>query len=367
MKQKDLPGIKEKQHKQVSEWQVGSFTSDTTYTVKQDGKRWTCTCPSYMKKKKACKHIQRIREKLGLSKPDASGWKSGIQKGIRRNDLPLLRLCFDRLWQDKTLRRWLLWRLPILAGEEVESYVGLTSRLQGNASRESVWELLARMSVSHKSKESEGLRVCSHLVIEQKWSPEDFVQGERLRELLSWMEIQKRIDWDGKNKEEFWSWFNVSMNEYAKETLITCKRRFYTGGMGGDRELMITIAWMCVTRPWPEPEIMDVPKEEDVEPAKGLPWYVLDMHTGVGKAIRSELRKLIEDRMEWRYVTDDLWFNSESAQVDRLFPDSFWWPTMLRMLWKKYGKTEQEAKQDWQVWRPRIKALVEKEMANQHV
>lgn len=366
MTQQKLPGIpskpkKDKKDVTIREWRVPSFRSNKEYVVRQEEKKWTCTCPSYMKRKKVCKHIQRIREKLGLSKPDASGWKSGIQKGIRRNDLPLLRLCFDRLWQDKTLRRWLLWRLPILAGEEVESYVGLTSRLQGNASRESVWELLARMSVSHKSKESEGLRVCSHLVIEQKWSPEDFVQGERLRELLSWMEIQKRIDWDGKNKEEFWSSFQT-LSSYAKETITTSKKRFYGGGMACDKELMVTVAWMASREDWQEPEAFPVPGEDAVQKITTLPFFIYDGHTSIGRLIHAQLRKVIPDKEQWRYVTDDLQFNMESARCDRLTGNSFWWPLMVNALWRRYGRTAEQAEKDWETWRPVIQKMIEEQI-----
>jgi hypothetical protein len=357
---------KDKKEVTIKEWKVPSFSSDQVYTVRNEGSRWICTCPSYLKRRRQCKHIVHIRQRLGLVREDLSPWKSAIQKSIRRGDLALLKLSFGKLWEIDP--KWLLWRFPILCGEESEMFVGIGGRVSftENPSREEIWKVLANMTIQAKSKEAEGLRVFSRQIIEQKWNPEDFVEGERLRELLAWMDVQKRIDWDGTNKQEFWSWFNAGENPYVKETLTTCKRRFYTGGMGGDRELMVTIAWMCVTRPWQEPEMIEVPKEENVEPAKGLPWYVWDMHTSIGKIVRLELRKLIEDRMEWRYVTDDLWFNQESAKCDRLAEGSFWWPLMVNALWKRYGRMPEEAERDWQVWRPRIKALVEKEMVNQH-
>jgi len=71
--------------------------------------------------------------------------------------------------------------------------------------------------------------------------------------------------------------------------------------------------------------------------------------------------------MEWRYVSDDLWFNMESARCDKLASGSFWWPLMLSMVWKRYGRTEEQAKKDWETWGPRIRALIEKSMGNHHV
>ncbi len=103
-------------------------------------------------------------------------------------------------------------------------------------------------------------------------------------------------------------------------------------------------------------------KEEDVEPAKELPWYVWDMHTSIGKIVRSELRKLMEDKMEWRYVSDDLWFNQESAKCDRLAEGSFWWPLMVNALWKRYGRTEEQAKRDWSEWAPRVQRMIEEQV-----
>lgn len=374
MTQQDLfEGVKNNTSKKgkkeviIEKWKVKSLSSDKEYDVTRAGSRWSCTCFRFVEMKKQCSHISWKKEELGLVKPDSSGWKSGVQKAIRRGNLSLLKLSFGKIWEIDP--KWLLWRFPILAGEETDRFTGIAGRVSftDTPTREKIWGCLANMTLQPKCKEAEGLRVFSRQIIEQKWNPEDFVEGERLRELLAWMDVQKKIDWDGQNKQEFWSWFNVSMNEYAKETLTTCKRRFYTGGMGGDRELMITIAWMSVTRPWPEPEIMDVPKEEDVEAAKELPWYVWDMHTSIGKIVRSELRKLIEDRMEWRYVSDDLWFNSESAKCGKLVQGSFWWETMVRSLWKRYGRTPEEAANDWERWMPKIRSMVEKEMANQHV
>jgi hypothetical protein len=122
---------------------------------------------------------------------------------------------------------------------------------------------------------------------------------------------------------------------------------------------MICIGWMCTVMPWPEPEQVQVPAETYVEPAKELPWYVFDGHTTVGKMVHSQLRGTIQDRKEWAYITDDLQFNMESAWIDRLQNGSYWWPKMMEMLWRRYGKLPQDADRDWQRWRPVIQGMIE--------
>jgi hypothetical protein len=246
MTQKDLfPGIPSKLKKgkkdvTIREWRVQSFTSNKKYTVTQKGPKWLCDCPYFMGKKRQCKHITFKKQELSLVKPDMSGFKSGIQKAIRRGDLPLLRLSFQQLWEKD--KRWLIWRLPILAGEEVESYVGLMGRLQGNATGEAVWDLLARMTLSPKSKECEGLRVTSHIITEGRWRPEDWVQGERLFQLKSWMDVQSRFQAADKDKRPFWEWFEKHFQQsegYARETFVACKKRSGMGGMTGDVDLTV--------------------------------------------------------------------------------------------------------------------------------
>jgi hypothetical protein len=183
------------------------------------------------------------------------------------------------------------------------------------------------------------------------------------------MDVQTRFQAAGKDKRPFGEWFEKHFQlseEYARETFVTCKKRSGMGGMVGDIELMITVSFLASTTDWTEPPMVEVPREQDIEPLQTLPWWCHDQHSRIGKIVSWKLKEMIQDKQEWRYIVDDLWFNQESAKVNALTPNSFWWPTMLQMLWKKYGKTEQEANEDWQVWKPRIKALVEKEMANQH-
>lgn len=362
MKQRDLfPRIPSKPKKgkkdvTIREYQVPSFSSDQVYTVRNEGSKWTCTCPSYLKQRKQCRHIVFQKQKLGLVKPDSSGWKSGVQKALRRGSLPLLKLSFGMLWElDKA---WLKWRMAILCGEESERFVGMSGRI---SEREDAWRLLVSMAISPKSKESEGLRICSHIILEEGWRAEDFVSGERLFQLKAWMDVQARIDWDGKHMEEFWSSFQAS-SSYARETITTCKKRFSRWGMIGDRELMVTVGFLASTTEWTEPEMAVVPKEGEVESMESLPYYVFDRHTAIGKVVYYRIRKMFPKKKEGDYWGDDLIFNMQSAFCDRLAPGSFWWPLMLRMLWQKYNKTPQEAERDWAEWSKKVKEMTEKAM-----
>jgi hypothetical protein len=111
--------------------------------------------------------------------------------------------------------------------------------------------------------------------------------------------------------------------------------------------------------------MVEVPQEQDIEPSQNLPWWCHDQHSRIGKIVSWKLRQTIQDKQEWKYVADDLWFNMESARCNELAHGSFWWPLMLSMLWKKHGRTADQAEKDWETWGPRIRALVEKSMGNQ--
>lgn len=323
MKQSNLfPGIEKKPKKiqkeaVAQEWKVPSFTSEKEYMVRQEGKRWICSCLS---KRKPCKHVVLIKERLGLAKPDLSGLKSAIQKSVRRGDLSLLKLSFGKLWELD--RRWVLLRLPILAGEESDPYTGLAGRVsfKENPSRGEVWSVLANITLRPKCKEAEGLRIAWKYNLQEMgdWKPEDWVQGEKLEILKGWIEISDDLE-RAETDKEWWKRFEPK-TEYAKETVRTCKRRFYYGGMRDDRELMVTVAYLACVENLEESELIDVPREEDVEPAKELPWYVWDMHTSIGKIALYSMKKKFSDKSQGDYVASELWFNCESAKCDRLVP-----------------------------------------------
>lgn len=264
-----------------------------------------------------------------------------------------LKLSFGKLWEHD--RRWVLWRLPIICAEESERFTGLSGRVEA---REQAWNLLSSMTLSPKSKEAEGLRICSHIIVEEKWNQEDWVQGEHLFELRSWMAIQSELEPPNTDRNTFWKSFPVQEG-YVGETITACQKRFYRGGMVSDKELLIVVGWMVARQKWEERPVLQVPAETDVEPLQNLPWWCYDLHTRIGKIVYYQLRKTFSTKKEVDYWCDDLPFNQESARVNELRQGSFWWPLALKMIWKRYDRSEGQAQQDWLEWAPMVRSVVE--------
>jgi hypothetical protein len=354
---------KEKREVVAREWNVNSSSTEKVYTVKSIGSKWFCNCKHYVKSegKKACKHIRAKKQELGLIKPDMSSYKSAIQKAIRRGDVGLLKLSFSTLWEKE--QKWLCWRLTVLAGEESWKYTGWAGRFgfAENPSREDLWKLLYTMTVNPKDKDAEGLRITEARVRKRGLKLEDWVDKDKLPIIRDWIDVVNRLSEAYMDREKFWSSFiPPEDNEYARETVKTCKRRFYAGGMQDDRILMLTVAYLACVMRLEEPVLMDVPKEEEVEPAKAIPWFAIDMHTREGKIARNKIRKMFVDKEMGEYVSTQLWFYIESAKCDRLVKTSYWWPKALATWRFARGKSVEDVEKDWAEWGPKIRELVEK-------
>jgi hypothetical protein len=160
--------------------------------------------------------------------------------------------------------------------------------------------------------------------------------------------------------ETFWGWFSVRENEFAREIVMTARRRSKFGGMSGDKMLLFVAAYLaCVTKVDPI-ELKEVPTEEEVEALTEIPWYCWDMHTGIGKIAHYQIKKLFRDESMGEYVSMELWFNLGSAWCDRMAEDSYWWNLCLEAWARRRKKTLDECKEDFRKWIPKIKEKVEK-------
>jgi hypothetical protein len=364
-----------KKEKVVQEWDVPSWTDSTMrYKVRREGSKWTCTCYFFTeriqkseKPNRDCKHIQFKKEELGIIKEDLSGYKSAIQKALRRGSLPLLKISFSKLWEMEP--KWLLWRLPILAAEETWAYTGYAGPIafDQNPQREDVWKLLANIALHPKNKEAEGIRILADKCILHKEDPKKLIRNvERLNVFYGWMEVKKRIETIETDKEGFWTWWNGWLrpeNDFAAEILRTCKRRVYFGGMSGDKELLLTVAYFaCVMKVDPF-ELEEVPAEEEVEALPDIPWYCWDMHTSIGKIAYYQIKKMFQDESMGEYVGMELWFNLGSAWCDSLVEDSYWWELCLKAWAKRRKKTLDQCRVDYERWIPKIRERVERILA----
>ena len=356
------PEVKEKK---VGQWDVKSWTSNQTYKVRRDGSKWTCECYFFTeriaksdKPNRPCKHIAQIKEMLGLQKTDDSGYKSAIQKSLRRGDLPLLKLSFQKLMECDP--KWILWRLPILAAEESFLYTGMAGQLSWpEPQREDIWRLLVNVATHPKNKEAEGLNILADKVERLKENPKKLIKDpERMAIFNGWMSIRQSMGLFETDPETFWGWFSTE-NEFAREIVATAKRRSKFGSMSGDKMLLFVAAYLaCVAKVDPI-ELEDVPTEEEVEALAEIPWYCYDMHTGIGKIVYYQFKKMLGEEMG-EYVGMELWFNISSALTDSLVDDCYWWELCLNAWAKRRGKTRAQTETDWVLWMPRIKERVEK-------
>ena len=174
-----------------------------------------------------------------------------------------------------------------------------------------------------------------------------------------WIGIKEKIGMLESDPETFWGLFIMPESEFAKEIVWTAKRRSKFGGMSGDKLLLFVAGYLaCVTKVDPI-ELEEVPKEEDVEPMKELPAYVYDMHSGHGKIVYYQFKKMLGEEMG-EYVGMELWFNLGSAWCDSMVEDSYWWNLCLEAWAKRRGKTLNECREDFDHWWPRIREKVEK-------
>jgi hypothetical protein len=362
--------IPEKKEKGVGEWDATSWTNpNVKYKVRRDGSKWTCECYYFTEKimksdkpSRACKHIQHVKESLGLVKvrEDLTGYKSAIQKALRRGSLPLLKLSFQKLWEAEP--KWISWRLPILAAEESWKYMGMAGTLSWpDPKREGVWGLLANIALQPKNKEAEGLNILADRVEKLKENPKKLIKDPgRMAIFNGWMLIRKSIDVLETDPEKFLGWFSVGENEFAREIVATARRRSKFGDMSGDKMLLFVAAYLaCVTKVDPI-ELEEVPTEGEVEALTEIPWYCWDMHTSIGKIAHYQIRKMFRDESMGEYISMELWFNLGSAWCDRMAEDSYWWNLCLEAWARRRKKTLDECKEDFRKWIPKIKEKVEK-------
>jgi hypothetical protein len=363
------PELNGKKERIVGEWDVQSWTNPRIrYKVRRDGSKWSCECYFFTeriaksdKPSRACKHISEVKENLGLIKEDVTGYKSAIQKALRRGDLPLLKLSFSKLQEVEP--KWIGWRLPILAAEESWKYMGIAGRYAfgEESTRENIFKLLANIALHPKNKEAEGLNIHADKIIKHSEDPNVLIKDpERMIIFNGWMGVKQRLDLIETDPDTFWGWFQYGDNEFAGEIVRTARRRSKFGGMSGDKTLLFVAAYLaCVTKVDPI-ELEEVPKEEEVVAATEIPSYCWDMHTSVGKIAYYQTKKAIGDEDMGEYIAMECWFNISSAMTDFLIEDSYWWNLCLDAWAKRRGKTRAQTEADWERWMPRIMERVEK-------
>jgi hypothetical protein len=283
------------------------------------------------------------------------GARSGIQKGIRRGDLDLVKTCFDLIWNcaDLSHRQWLKWRLTILVAEEALHYTGELAKFwaetkkveKGTIEEERLYRsFLYRLAIITKSKDADGI---IQLVGEESSSDE----------LVAAREIVTRIN-GGEPPDDVASdlkedYDKLGLTPYELSALSVLRARSGMGGMLGDRILCCTSMMLIALRRLPE-TVVEMCEEQvqayletaDKPKTIPVPWYCYDMHTRAGKIALSAFMKnksgaypgLTQEKfasiwfmMESGYVPTELYPVPKKGESPKIW-ENFWWTKCLSRL-----------------------------------
>lgn len=215
--------------------------------------------------------------------------RSAIQKAIRRSDLGMLRGAFRILWDMD--RSWLLWRLHILAIEEVWQYAGeahLLARIIQNAEtpascEDQVYDYLDTLCRSYKDHSTYALLVLTEMHGKGQYrGPGQAPFQRRWESLLRMFDYRKKYGDEAMARAVTTKAAALEHPE-AELTARGCMDRFeLQGGMEGDRTMALIGGFLALTSfagPPPQARISETDIPDD------WPWWVYDHHTSVGKAV----------------------------------------------------------------------------------
>lgn len=333
-------------------WTIDSFsTPGVQYEIVGDAKKLTCTCPQYVKRHAACKHIKMVRQTefpgtVQPKKTDLSLYKSAIQKGVRRGRLGLVKTCFEKLWPatETKAQSWLMWRLPVIVMEE---NIGLYPWAVDQLAREKLktvpnlrplaWKILAALTLLPKNKDAAGL----YSMVEQTAEgcpPQQIPDPTFFQQVLQ--ELPRLGLPEGSKVLDKVAWGAVIGRTYFpfREAVASCRTRQYMGGMDWDKKMFCAGALLmaqpefCHAVIYPDAEwVSDL---EMVKP-ESLEWWATDVHSSAGRRAVAILAK--QKKLPWPVPTfSDVYFHLESAMVDTGSLASRWWGPAVeaRMSWQ---------------------------------
>ncbi len=221
--------------------------------------------------------------------------RSAIQKAIRRSDQGMFRAAFTILWDMD--QSWLLWRLSILAIEEVWQHAGAARELltavkeSGNpkAFRTGVHDFLETLCLSAKDHSTYALLVLLDLYGQGRYQgPEQEPYKRRWNSLVR-MIAYRHERGDEVVAEAVLDKASHLENPEASQTAKGCMGRFaIQGGMDDDRTMALIGGFLALTSyagPPPSAQPTDVAEPSD------WPWWVYDHHTSVGKSVFPSLAR----------------------------------------------------------------------------
>ncbi|MFA7165583.1 MAG: hypothetical protein WC124_07060 [Desulfoplanes sp.] len=284
--------------------------------------------------------------------------RSAIQKAIRRSDTGMLHAAFAILWEKD--RNWLVWRLPVLAIEEVWQYAGDAWKLFADFQKAPDQELFAEAASELLETLCRSYKDHSAYLLSVLW------------------ENSSRWNYQGPSKEPYACRFSslVRMLEYrhkhgdeavARSVMLKaqaldnadieyatrgCMQRFLIpGGMAGDRIMALIAGFLCLTSFNGPPPL--APTATTTSP-EDWPWYVYDQHTTIGKkAFTRAAQRLAMHPLKLQQTT----FRFTGGVRTPIDKKAFW-PQEYERVMHKIAPHEQT------LWEQRIKPVIKEEIIN---
>ncbi len=284
--------------------------------------------------------------------------RSALQKAIRRSDLGMLHAAFAILWEKD--RNWLVWRLPILAIEEVWPYAGeawqlfydfqQTEKESRGSLREPVNELLETLCRSYKDHSAYLLYILVEINTRGQYNGPSSDPFTRRFASLGRMLAYRDEHGDEAVARAVLAKAQEYENAEVEYTARGCMERFLIpGGMEGDRIMALIAGFLCLTSftgPPPLNRIPMTPLPDD------WPWYVYDQHTVIGKkafaraAERLEMHPLKVQRITFRFT------GGVRTPVDK----KAFWPQEYDRVMHRLNPTEAS------LWQQQIKPVIREEI-----
>lgn len=286
--------------------------------------------------------------------------KSAVQKAVRRGSEGGVVWAVRRLWAIPDGRRWLLWRIPILAAEEVWPALGVVGSpviemgpgLPADEQMNRVIGIVQGMGRLPKNKDAGGLQGFvgragkTPLINGEPEIPDRGVYELAQQTLV----MDRRSGWDFLLKQATF--------EVVTELIRVAAWRYPRGGMRGDPMLLVMSAVLAIKSPViveANAAVYDATPNLCAE--KAPPWYAADMHTGPGG--HALTAAAAEARIKPAALSE-LWFDLESGAVDRTAPESLWWEPLVEFRMRSYGFGGiEEARKRWAELAPLVRSKVE--------
>lgn len=293
--------------------------------------------------------------------------KSAVQKAIRRGDLGLLRWALDRVWRQPEGRAWLCRRLPILAAEEVWTHLGwagytarlaqgLLKRPEGEETALTLLEgALGTLADACKNKDGSALQALVPLGNGGTASVSDLAgvletrQPVQVTEMILELLARRADPW-----LTLLAW--ASQHGTLESVLVVqeAKAGYAGGALENDRRFFVGGAVLAAL--YPEQVATQIRLQPFVAQPTLPPWGVADMHTEPGRRVLSLVAKTAGIPRE---ALRALWFNFESAFLDRECTEG-WWPRAVEARFHHHGYASvATARAAWDRLRPEVQAQVE--------